>query len=125
MPVFATLMNMGLVHVCATGASCISKIFQLHDTSLLDLKPTIVLVDTRHDERVPEARPRSRSASPHSRSPPPEIEIQTPDEEEVYGVKLLQRIVTEAHLRSLSKLVVPISVVNGPVELVQETSRAA
>ncbi|CRK30445.1 hypothetical protein BN1708_000961, partial [Verticillium longisporum] len=36
-----------------------------------------------------------------------EVEIHTPDEE-VYGLRLLQRIMTEAHLRSLSKLVVPI-----------------
>jgi hypothetical protein len=106
----------GPVHMCASGTSCIATILELHDTSLLDLRPTIVLVDTPHDERIPELRPRSRSASPHSRSPPPELEVQTPDEDEVYGLRLLQRIVTEAHMRSLSKLVVPISVISCPLE---------
>jgi hypothetical protein len=78
---------------------------------MLDLKPTVVLIDTPHDEKVPEPRRRSRSPSPHSRPPPGEVEIHTP-EEEVYGLKLLQRIITESHLRGLAKLVVPIPLIS-------------
>lgn len=77
------------------------------------MKPTIVLIDTPYDEDVPESRPRSRSTSPRPRSSPAEDEIHVPDEE-VYGLKLLQRVITEAHLRNLSKLVVPIPVISKP-----------
>lgn len=75
------------------------------------MKPTIVLIDTPDDESVPASHPRSRSTSPRSRSPPTEAEIDVPDEK-VYGLKLLQRVITEAHLRNLSKLVVPIPVIS-------------
>lgn len=75
------------------------------------MKPTIVLIDTPHDEFVPTSHPRSRSPSPRSRSPPTETETHVPDEE-AYGLKLLQRVITEAHLRNLSKLVVPIPVIS-------------
>ena len=74
------------------------------------MKPTIVLIDTPHDEPVPSSHPRSRSTSPRSSSPPSEAEIHIPDEE-LYGLNLLQRVITEAHLRNLSKLVVPIPVI--------------
>lgn len=77
------------------------------------MKPTIVLIETPHDESVPASHPRSRSTSPRSSSPPTEAEIDVPDEE-VYGLKLLQRVITEAHIRNLSKLVVPIPVISKP-----------
>lgn len=64
-----------------------------------------------HDEPIPASRPRSRSTSPRARSPPREAEIHTPDDE-VYGLNLLQRVITEAHLRNLSKLVIPIPVIS-------------
>jgi len=105
-------MMLSLVHLCSTGTACLEKLFQLQDASMIDLKPTIVLIDTPWDERIPEPRIRSRSPSPHSRPPAREVEIHTPDEEELYGLKLLQRIITEAHLRSLSKLIIPIPVVS-------------
>lgn len=68
----------------------------------------MVLLDTTDDEKIPDEPPsRSRSHSPMSRPESQDAEIHTPDEE-VYGLKLLQRIMTEAHLRNLSKMVVPI-----------------
>ncbi|CAI4219528.1 unnamed protein product [Parascedosporium putredinis] len=78
---------------------------------MIDLKPTILLIDTPHDERIPEPRPRTRSASPHSRSPLVENEINTP-EEEVYGLALLQRVITEVHMRNMAKLVVPVPLIS-------------
>ncbi|MBE3041820.1 hypothetical protein IMZ48_04415, partial [Candidatus Bathyarchaeota archaeon] len=96
------------VHVCATGASCLSKLLELLETSTTDLKPVVVLIDTPHDEPVPACHTRSRSTSRAS-SPPAEAETHAPDDE-AYGLKLLQRVNTEAHLRNLSKLVVPVSV---------------
>ena len=100
------------VHVCATGAGCMAKLFDLHDTSLIDLKPTIVLIDVPHDEAIPEASSWSRSTSPHSRGRS-ESEAEVPDQE-AYGLRLLERLVTEAHLRNLSKLVVPITILSPP-----------
>jgi len=76
---------------------------------MVELRPTIVLLDTPSDdalfEQVPE---RCRSQSPRSAG----NEIRTPDDEKVYGLKLLQRIISEAHLRSLSKLIIPIPVIS-------------
>ncbi|KAF6830184.1 high affinity camp [Colletotrichum plurivorum] len=103
----------GEVYLCSTGSACISTLFQLSDESMMDLTPTLVLIDVPYDERLPKVRSKSRSPSPHSRPATADVDIHTP-EEEVYGLKLLQRIMTEAHLRSLSKLIVPIPVVSFP-----------
>jgi hypothetical protein len=101
------------VHVCSTGAACLGQLFQLHDSSMVDLTPTIVIIEVPHDEVIPDPRPRSRSPSPHSRPPAGDLEIHTP-EEDVYGLMLLQRLISEAHLRSLSKLIVPITIIRYP-----------
>ncbi|KAH7170551.1 hypothetical protein EDB81DRAFT_169827 [Dactylonectria macrodidyma] len=101
----------GDVHVCATGAACLSKLFELQEGSMLDLKPTVVLLDTPHDEHVPEPRNRSMSPSPSCESDEG-ADIHTPDEA-LYGLDLLQKIITEAHLRGMSKLVVPIPMISG------------
>ncbi|KAM0507739.1 3',5'-cyclic-nucleotide phosphodiesterase [Verticillium nonalfalfae] len=96
------------VHLCSTGSACLASLYDIQEGSIVDLRPTLVLIDTPDDEHIPEEpQPRSRSPSPMSRPESREVEIHTPDEE-VYGLRLLQRIMTEAHLRSLSKLVVPI-----------------
>ncbi|WQF75719.1 Putative HD/PDEase domain, 3'5'-cyclic nucleotide phosphodiesterase [Colletotrichum destructivum] len=109
----ATLLleTFGEVYLCSTGSACISTLFQLSDDAMMDLTPTLVLIDVPHDERLPKIRSKTRSPSPHSRPATADIDIHTP-EEEVYGLKLLQRIMTEAHLRSLSKLIVPIPIVS-------------
>lgn len=77
----------------------------------MGLKPTIVLIGTPHDERIP-LDEQSRSPSPHS-TPRNEAGSvpNTPPTDEVYGLRLLRRIVSEAHLRNLSKLIVPVSVI--------------
>jgi len=76
---------------------------------MVDLKPTLILIDTPYQERIPE-RSRSRTPSPHS---PPDEDSEN-HEEELYGLALLQRIISESYLRNLSKLVVPVPVVNFP-----------
>ncbi|KAL7627006.1 3',5'-cyclic-nucleotide phosphodiesterase [Parahypoxylon ruwenzoriense] len=102
-----------IVHVCASGAACISKLFHLHDTSMVELKPTLVLIDTPHDEQV-EPSPRERDYSPCSDVSLDEENNDYP-EGELYGLRLLQRIVYETHLRSLSRLVVPIPIISFPL----------
>lgn len=100
-----------IVHVCGSGVACLDKLLQLHDRPMLEQSPTIVLFDTPHDDRLREqATVTSRSPSPTSESPS-HTEIRAPDEE-LYGLNLLQKINTEAHLRNISKLVVPIPIIS-------------
>jgi hypothetical protein len=106
----------GDVHVCASGLTCVEKIFELHDRSMLDTKPTIVLFDTPRNDYIKERRwASSRSPSPTSDIPASADETQTPDEE-LYGLNLLQKLITEAHLRNIAKLVVPIPIISHPQE---------
>ncbi|EMT65482.1 3',5'-cyclic-nucleotide phosphodiesterase regA [Fusarium odoratissimum] len=88
----------GDVHVCASGGACLTKLFELQEGSMLDLKPTLVLLDTPNDDPVPEARRRASSPSPSCSSSNENVDIHTPDEA-LYGLGLLQKIITEAHLR--------------------------
>ncbi|XXH05046.1 serine/threonine protein kinase [Hypoxylon texense] len=79
-----------------------------------ELKPTLVLIDTPHDEQVLEPLSPERDHSPCS-------EVSRGDQVddypvgELYGLRLLERIVYETHLRSLSRLVVPIPVISFPL----------
>lgn len=103
-----------IVHVCATGAACMEKLMQLHEAgSMMDMTPTMVLLDTPHDEWIPESYSLPNSASPDPNLVNRDAEIHTPDEN-LYGLALLQRLITEAHLRSISKLVVPIPIISYP-----------
>ncbi|KAF4485554.1 3, 5 -cyclic-nucleotide phosphodiesterase regA [Fusarium agapanthi] len=88
----------GDVHVCASGGACLAKLFELQEGSMLDLKPTLVLLDTPNGDPVPEARRRASSPSPSCSSSNENVDIHTPDEA-LYGLGLLQKIITEAHLR--------------------------
>ncbi|KAI9166900.1 Phosphodiesterase [Paramyrothecium foliicola] len=102
----------GDVHICASGPACIAKVLELQDDTMMDMRPTIILLDTPNDEPVAQPYPSSRPASPCSQSRP-SAEIHTPDED-IYGLKLLQKLVTEAHLRSISKLIVPVPIISHP-----------
>lgn len=88
---------------------------------MIDLKPTLVLIDMPYDEKVPVEPAESRSPSPHS-VPPPENRLPENGEEPVareadmYGLRLLERVVSEAQLRNLSRLVVPVPIVRPPLE---------
>ena len=99
-------------HVCATGNACVSTLFELHDTQSVELKPTIVLIDTPHDEQRIATAPPSRDPSPHSKTS--SSDGTDDDSRDVYGLRLLERILYETHSRNLSKLVVPVSVVTFP-----------
>jgi len=79
---------------------------------MMDLKPTIILIDTPDNEPIPDEEPRSRSLSPHSSPARDEKEAEVSADEDSYGLRLLSRIVSEAHLRNVSKLVVPIPIIS-------------
>ncbi|KAH7329232.1 hypothetical protein B0I35DRAFT_39696 [Stachybotrys elegans] len=103
----------GDVHVCATGLSCISKLLELQDESMTDMRPMIVLLDTPDDVLIPDSRRLSRSPSPCSpniHTTASAADIHTP-EEDIYGLDLLQKLITEARMRSMSKLVVPVPLI--------------
>ncbi|KAI1769962.1 HD-domain/PDEase-like protein [Hypoxylon cercidicola] len=104
----------GDVHACASGAACISKLFHLHDTSMVELKPTLVLIDTPHHEQVIASPSPERDHSPCSETSHGD-QVDDYPEGDLYGLRLLERIVYETHLRSLSRLVVPIPVISFPL----------
>ncbi|KAK1751784.1 3',5'-cyclic-nucleotide phosphodiesterase regA [Echria macrotheca] len=98
----------GEVHLCSTGGACLSQWLNLQDTSMVELIPTLILIDTPFQERIVD-RSRSRTPSPHS---PPDHERD--NQEELYGLALLQRIISESYVRNMSKLIVPVPVITFP-----------
>ncbi|KAG5951379.1 hypothetical protein E4U53_003243 [Claviceps sorghi] len=103
----------GAVYICNSGAACLSTLFQLQDASMTNLTPTLILLDTPFDD--PLQNRHNGIASPFSTpaSATQTFEIHTPNED-LYGLSLLQKIITEAHLSSMSKLVVPVPVITSP-----------
>ena len=89
---------------------------------MVDMRPTLVLIDTPHDEHIPQTQS-PRSPSPLSYSQSDAAEIHTPDEN-IYGLDLLQKIITEVHLRGMSKLVVPVPVISFAEAAAVETPRS-
>lgn len=104
----------GHVHLCTNGSECLETLIHLHDISMVELKPTLVMIDTPHDAEPPESRPVSRDHSPCSKTSTDDTRA---DEmvKDLYGIGLLEKIVYETHLRSLSNLVVPIPVISFPL----------
>lgn len=97
---------MSLVHVCTSGSSCIAKLFELQDSSSLEIKPTLVLLDTPAETNTQRgSRPSSANVEGGGNA-----EIHAPDED-IYGLNLLQKLITEAHLRGVSKLIVPVPII--------------
>lgn len=112
--------NIVLVHVCSSSSSCLSTLSALHNASTIDHAPTIVLIDIPYNERVLERRRNSltsRSPSPLSNPPPAKVAEPQISDVELYGLRLLQRVVAEADLLKLLKLVVPIPVISLPSSL--------
>lgn len=107
----------GEVHLVATGASCLTQLFDLHDHSVVETQPTVVLIDIPNDERLPIDKhgslSRARTTLPTA-EPLDDDTSQTSNDEDVYGTSLLQRIVSESHLRNMASLIVPIPLVGFP-----------
>ncbi|KAG6026697.1 hypothetical protein E4U41_001199 [Claviceps citrina] len=111
----------GDVYICNTGAACLSTLFHLQDGSMTNLTPTLILLDTPFDDPLQNQCNGSRSSSPSPAPATQTFEIHTPNEE-LYGLSLLQKIITEAHLRSTSKLVVPVPIISFPVASASKVS---
>ena len=109
--------------MCGSGAACLETLFELQDGSGKNTTPTLILLDTPNDDTTQELalhQPSNTSSSGQSAAAvtpnvarPRSAEIHTPNED-LYGLGLLQKIITEAHLRGVSKLVVPVPVISHP-----------
>lgn len=100
------------MHVCTSGKSCISKLSELNQASIVELIPTLVLIDMPYDDDITEG------PSGDNRAPSPSSRLQVdstydePLKGDAYGLRLLRYITSEIQYQSLSKLVVPIAVVS-------------
>ncbi|KAH6702053.1 BcPDE2, cAMP phosphodiesterase [Leptodontidium sp. 2 PMI_412] len=102
------------VHVCTSGKSCISKLSELNQSSIVDLIPTLVLIDIPYEDQLAERPSRElRTPSPSSLQQIDGLH-EDPIDQEAYGVNLLQWIASEIQYQSLSRLVVPVAVVSLP-----------
>lgn len=99
------------VYICSSGESCVAKLSELNRATIVDLIPTLVLIDMPHDDQFePQWPTRQRTPSPNSRQEGP-LEIDTRLEESpIYGLNLLEWLTSEMQYQSLSKLFVPIAV---------------
>ena len=96
----------------------------MNQASIVDLIPTLVLIDIPYDDQLHERPSREiRTPSPGSNQ---HIDgfLEEPANEEAYGLKLLQWITSEIQYQSLSKLIVPVALVAIPDHNLQSiTSR--
>ncbi|KAF2816458.1 HD-domain/PDEase-like protein [Mytilinidion resinicola] len=98
------------VHICGSGASCLTKISDLQNTSA-DI-PTLVLIDVPYDE---EQRQRRLSRDPRTASPTSTrtVNLDVNNLDDLYGMHLLVHISSEIQSRNVSKLVIPVVVLSG------------
>jgi 3',5'-cyclic-nucleotide phosphodiesterase len=86
----------------------------LNQASIVELIPTLVLIDIPYDDQLHEQTSRGhRTPSPSSKEHIDGL-VEEPVEEEAYGLRLLQWIASEIQYQSLSRLVVPVAVVTIP-----------
>jgi 3',5'-cyclic-nucleotide phosphodiesterase len=100
------------------------KLSELNQASIVDLIPTLVLIDIPYDDQLHDRPSREiRTPSPGSTQHIDGL-IEEPANEEAYGLKLLQWIASEIQYQSLSKLIVPVALVTIPaLNLQSVTSR--
>ncbi|KAF4124153.1 3',5'-cyclic-nucleotide phosphodiesterase [Geosmithia morbida] len=106
----------GNVQVCGTGSACLSKVFEPYHHHMVEMKPTVVLLDTPNDDSILRDYPRptsSSSTTSPSRRRLPASEVHTPDNE-LQGLDLMQKLIVEARLRNIAKLVVPVPIIRQP-----------
>ena len=111
------------VHVCTSGKSCIAKLSELNQASIVELIPTLVLIDIPYEDQLLGRPSRDiRTPSPSSKLQVDGL-VEDPLEQEGYGIQLLQWIASEIQYQSLSKLIVPVAVVSIPDGATATTSR--
>lgn len=99
------------VHVCSSGSACLSKVFEDEDKFVGKITPTLVLIDTPYETAAPDAEATlSPTANSHELRAEA-FDIHAPDED-LYGLNLLQKLISEARMRKLSKTVIPVPVIS-------------
>ncbi|RKF54845.1 putative 3 5 -cyclic nucleotide phosphodiesterase [Erysiphe neolycopersici] len=101
------------VYICASGKSCISKLFELSRGSIIDLVPIIVLIDVPNEDQ-PNDKVRNEKCEAKLNSTVETPRIKEEEEEDKYGLELLQYIASEIEHQSLSSLIVPVAMVEAP-----------
>jgi 3',5'-cyclic-nucleotide phosphodiesterase len=91
----------------------------LNQASIVDLIPTLVLIDIPYEDQISDRSPEIRTPSPGTRLVVDSL-LEEPDIEETYGLKLLQWIASEIQYQSLSKLIVPVAIVAIPKQKFHE-----
>ncbi|KAF1951767.1 HD-domain/PDEase-like protein [Byssothecium circinans] len=99
------------VHICQSGASCLTKISQILESAKSNV-PTIVLIDIPYDE---EQRLKRLSREPRTPSPTTTrmVRMDTGEPDDIYGMHLLTHISSEIATANYSKLVVPVVILSG------------
>ena len=100
------------MHICLSGPSCLAKLLELDESSRLDCKPTLLIIevftelDVRTHQRERSTPSPSSPYEPFSNSEPEEESEITAD---IYSLRLLEHVVSKMSTGELSKLVVPIA----------------
>jgi hypothetical protein len=115
------ILTDALVNLVSTGAACLTKLLELQDTARVELKPVLILLDVPLEETLVNSpsspqSPYRLSALDLDGSAPGDEEAQN-GENELYGLALVQRIVSESYMRNLSKLVLAVPLIIIPPEL--------
>lgn len=99
------------VYICSSGKSCILRLFELSRSSIIDLVPILVLIDLpNEDQPNDKVRNDKRTSKFNSKVETPRIK----EDEEKYGLELLQYIASEIEYQTLSSLIVPVAIIEAP-----------
>jgi len=110
-PPTATLLTGYVVHICASGRTCLSKIASILDSPRGNA-PIFVIIDVPYAE---EQRLKRLSREPRTPSPTSGrlIRVDTTEPNDIYGTHLLTHVSSEISSRNFSKLVVPVVMLTG------------
>jgi 3',5'-cyclic-nucleotide phosphodiesterase len=89
------------------------KLSELNQSSIVELIPTLVLIDIPYDDQLLD-RPVREIRTPSPNSKHVDANLEEVVVEEAYGLKLLQWIASEIQYQSLSRLIVPVAMVAPP-----------
>jgi 3',5'-cyclic-nucleotide phosphodiesterase len=112
---FGPQLTNSIVYICTSGKACVAKLAELHQASLVDLTPTIVLLDIPYEDELFETAPPQLTRTPSPTSNKRAERSSSADADEAfYGLSLLQCVALDIQQHNLSKLVVPVAVVAIP-----------